>query len=140
MLTEAAEEEPIYLEPVAALELHAAIVAAHPPRRRSSFATRRAEERRQIGLAGASTEIHKVRGRLGGAQGYRRLAPRPRHAVAHNAVGLIMRELAIKGRLHDRSREAPKVGNVTLLDLVATCRRRRGSSFYASGAMCRAEW
>jgi putative transposase len=74
---------------------------------------------RRIWLAGEIAEIHKA---SGGTYGALRVTAELKHgreiAVGHNAVGLIMRELGIKGLPTRRLPRGARVGNVTSLDLV----------------------
>jgi transposase InsO family protein len=82
---------------------------------------------RRIWLAGEIAEIHKA---SGGTYGALRVTAELKHgrnvAVGHNAVGLIMRELGIKGLPTRRLPRGARVGNVTSLDLVRREFRRAG--------------
>ena len=74
---------------------------------------------RRIWLAGEITDVHRA---SGGTYGADRVTAELRFArniqVGHHAVGLIMRELGIKGTPHRRLPKGARVSKVTSLDLV----------------------
>lgn len=80
---------------------------------------------RRIWLAGEITDVHKA---SGGTYGALRITAELKHGrgirVGHNAVELIMRQLAIKGLPTRRLPKGAKVRKVTSLDLVCRDFRR----------------